>query len=67
MYLSDVFTVPVNLAGICAISINGGFSDDGLPIGIQIIGRAFDEYGVLGVASAFEAETECHSRRPYRR
>ncbi len=65
MYLSDIFTIPVNLAGICGISINAGFSDDGLPIGIQIIGRALDEPGILGVASAFEAETNCHARRPY--
>ncbi len=65
MYLSDIFTIPVNLAGICGISINAGFSDDGLPIGIQIIGRALDEPGILGVASAFEAETNCHARKPY--
>lgn len=65
MYLSDIFTIPVNLAGICGISINAGFSDAGLPIGIQIIGRALDEAGILGVAAAFEAETDCHARRPY--
>ncbi|MCD6362468.1 MAG: Asp-tRNA(Asn)/Glu-tRNA(Gln) amidotransferase subunit GatA [Synergistetes bacterium] len=65
MYLSDIFTIPVNLAGICGISINAGFSDTGLPIGIQIIGRALDEAGILGVAAAFEAETDCHARRPY--
>lgn len=67
MYLSDIFTVPVNLAGICAISVNGGFSPDGLPIGIQIMGRAFDEYGIIKVASLFEKETDCHSFRPYGR
>ncbi|MCS7232569.1 MAG: Asp-tRNA(Asn)/Glu-tRNA(Gln) amidotransferase subunit GatA [Synergistetes bacterium] len=67
MYLSDIFTVPVNLAGIPAISINGGFSQEGLPIGIQIMGRALDEFGLLKVASAFERETELHAYRPYGR
>lgn len=67
MYLSDVFTVPVNLAGICAISINGGFSKENLPIGIQLIGRALDEFGLLKIASAFETETELQGCRPFGR
>lgn len=67
MYLSDIFTVPVNLAGICAISINGGFSRENLPVGIQLIGRALDEFGLLKVAFAFESETGMQDYRPFGR
>ena len=63
MYLSDIFTISVNLAGIPAISLPGGFSKEGLPIGLQILGRAFDEEGVLRVAYTYEQETEFHKRR----
>jgi aspartyl-tRNA(Asn)/glutamyl-tRNA(Gln) amidotransferase subunit A len=48
------FTVAFNMSEQPAASINGGYSDEGLPIGLQIIGRRFDDLGVLGVASAFE-------------
>ncbi len=51
MYLNDVFTVPANLAGLPAISVPAGLSADGLPLGLQIIGRAFDEATVLRVAA----------------
>ena len=54
MYLNDVFTVPANLAGLPAISVPAGLSADGLPIGLQIIGRAFDEETVLRVAKVLE-------------
>jgi len=54
MYLNDVFTVPANLAGVPAISIPAGLSDDGLPLGLQITGRAFDEETVLRVAGILE-------------
>jgi aspartyl-tRNA(Asn)/glutamyl-tRNA(Gln) amidotransferase subunit A len=64
MYLSDVFTVPVNLAGIPGISIPCGFSTAGLPIGLQIIGKPFDEETLLRVAYAFEQNTEYHRRKP---
>ena len=49
MYLNDVFTVPANLAGLPALSVPAGFSADGLPLGLQVIGRAFDEETVLRV------------------
>jgi aspartyl-tRNA(Asn)/glutamyl-tRNA(Gln) amidotransferase subunit A len=54
MYLNDLFTVPPSLAGLPAISVPAGLSDDGLPIGLQIIGRAFDEETVLRVAGVLE-------------
>jgi aspartyl-tRNA(Asn)/glutamyl-tRNA(Gln) amidotransferase subunit A len=55
MYLNDVFTVPANLAGLPAISVPAGLSTDGLPLGLQIIGRAFDEQTVLRVAGVLES------------
>ena len=64
MYLSDVYTVPINLAGVPAISIPCGFDNEGLPIGLQIIGKAFDEATLLRIAYAYEQRTEFHRRRP---
>jgi aspartyl-tRNA(Asn)/glutamyl-tRNA(Gln) amidotransferase subunit A len=55
MYLNDVFTVPVNLAGLPAIAVPAGLSNDGLPLGLQVIGRAFDEATVLRVGRQLEA------------
>lgn len=63
MYLNDICTIPVNLAGVPAISIPCGLAD-GLPVGLQIIGKAFDESKVLQVAHAFEQATEFHKLRP---
>jgi aspartyl-tRNA(Asn)/glutamyl-tRNA(Gln) amidotransferase subunit A len=60
MYLNDVFTVPANLTGLPAISIPAGLSADGLPLGLQIIGRAFDEEGVLRVAQVLEEAAQFH-------
>jgi aspartyl-tRNA(Asn)/glutamyl-tRNA(Gln) amidotransferase subunit A len=64
MYLSDVLTIPVNLSGMPGISLPCGFSSTGLPIGLQIIGKAFDEATILRVAYAFEQHTGHHRRRP---
>lgn len=63
MYLNDILTIPVSLAGVPAISVPCGFAD-GLPVGMQIIGKAFDESTVLRVAHAFEQHTEYHKQRP---
>ncbi len=63
MYLSDVFTLSINLAGICGISLPCGFDREGLPIGMQVIGPAFGEETVLRVAYAYEQATEWHKRR----
>ncbi len=64
MYLNDVFTVPSSLAGVPAVSIRCGFSGSGLPIGLQLIGRAFDEVRVLRAAHAYEQATEWLAQRP---
>jgi len=64
MYLSDVCTVPVNIAGLPALSMPCGFDSRGLPIGLQIIGKAFDEETILRVAYTFEKNTEFHNKKP---
>jgi aspartyl-tRNA(Asn)/glutamyl-tRNA(Gln) amidotransferase subunit A len=64
MYLSDIFTISVNLAGLPAISLPCGFDGKGMPIGLQIIGRPFDEAGILNVAHAYEQATEWHRKVP---
>jgi aspartyl-tRNA(Asn)/glutamyl-tRNA(Gln) amidotransferase subunit A len=58
MYLNDVFTVPASLAGLPAISIPAGLSSNGLPLGLQFIGRAFDEETVLRAAHVLETAAE---------
>ncbi|MGQ9497881.1 MAG: Asp-tRNA(Asn)/Glu-tRNA(Gln) amidotransferase subunit GatA [Desulfotomaculales bacterium] len=63
MYLSDIFTLAINLAGLPAISVPGGFVD-GLPVGVQFIGKPFAEGTLLHVAYAFEQRTGYTSRRP---
>ncbi|AGA58983.1 MAG: Asp-tRNA(Asn)/Glu-tRNA(Gln) amidotransferase subunit GatA [Thermobacillus sp.] len=63
MYLNDICTIPVNLAGLPAISVPCGLAD-GLPVGMQIIGKAFDETTVLRAAYAYEQATEHHKLRP---
>ncbi len=64
MYLSDVFTLPCNLAGLPGLSLPCGFTKSGLPIGLQILGRPFDETTVLRVARGYEREFEWGSRTP---
>jgi len=64
MYLSDIFTISINLAGLPAISLPCGFDGDGMPIGLQIIGKQFDEAAVLQTAHAYEQATEWHKMKP---
>jgi len=64
MYLNDVFTIPVNLAGLPGLSVPAGFTKSGLPIGLQVIGKAFDEATLLRTAKAYEAATRWHERKP---
>lgn len=64
MYLSDIFTISVNLAGVPAISIPCGFTQEGLPVGLQIIGKPFDEARILQLAYAYEQSTPWHKMKP---
>lgn len=64
MYLSDIFTIPANMAGIPAISVPCGFSADGLPIGLQMMAKPFDEETIFRAAYTFEQSTEHHLRKP---
>ncbi|MBN2445820.1 MAG: Asp-tRNA(Asn)/Glu-tRNA(Gln) amidotransferase subunit GatA, partial [Phycisphaerae bacterium] len=64
MYLADVYTIAPNLAGIPAVSIPCGFSGDGLPIGLQLMGPVFGELTVLQAARLYERETDWHTRTP---
>lgn len=63
MYANDILTIPVNLAGVPGISIPCGF-DNGMPIGLQIIGKHFDEATIYRVAHAFEQATDYHKQKP---
>ncbi len=64
MYLSDVFTIPVNMAGIPGISIPCGFDNDNLPVGLQLIGKAWDEPTLLQVAHNYQQITDWHKKTP---
>jgi aspartyl-tRNA(Asn)/glutamyl-tRNA(Gln) amidotransferase subunit A len=64
MYLSDIYTIAVNLAGIPGISVPCGFDEAGLPIGLQIIGPAFSEARLLRIARMHEARTDWHRKKP---
>ncbi len=57
MYLNDIYTIGVNLAGLPGISIPCGFTKGGLPIGLQVIGQPFKETELLAIAGAYEART----------
>ena len=64
MYVNDILTIPVNLAGVPGISVPCGLSSEGLPLGLQIIGKHFDESTVYRVAHAFEQATQHHTKKP---
>ncbi|MEO0509581.1 MAG: Asp-tRNA(Asn)/Glu-tRNA(Gln) amidotransferase subunit GatA [Verrucomicrobiota bacterium] len=64
MYLSDIYTISVNLAGLPAISVPSGFTESGLPIGLQVIGKAFGEADMFAVAHAFEQAHDYHRQTP---
>lgn len=63
MYLSDIYTISVNLAGIPAISIPCGFARNGLPIGLQIMAKPFDEEMIFRIAYTYEQNTDWHTRK----
>jgi aspartyl-tRNA(Asn)/glutamyl-tRNA(Gln) amidotransferase subunit A len=64
MYLTDIFTIAVNLAGLPALSVPCGFDQSGLPIGLQLIGRPFDEATLLQAGYAYEQAHDWHTRKP---
>jgi aspartyl-tRNA(Asn)/glutamyl-tRNA(Gln) amidotransferase subunit A len=64
MYLSDIYTISINMAGVPGLSLPCGFSNDGLPIGLQIVGPHFGEEKVLQVGYSFEQNTDHHTRKP---
>jgi aspartyl-tRNA(Asn)/glutamyl-tRNA(Gln) amidotransferase subunit A len=64
MYLSDIFTAPANLVGIPAIAVPSGFSREGLPLSLQIMGPHFGERALFRAADFFERETEYWKRKP---
>ena len=64
MYLTDIFTISVNLAGVPAISVPCGSTSGNLPVGLQFIGRHFDEESILKIAYAYERATDWHTRKP---
>ena len=63
MYLSDVYTVSTNLAGLPAMSIPMGFKDN-MPLGLQIIGKHFDEKNILKISHLYQQETNWHQKEP---
>ena len=64
MYLVDAYTLPANLAGLPGISIPAGFTAEGLPLGLQLLGNHFQEETLLRASHAFESATDFHARRP---
>jgi aspartyl-tRNA(Asn)/glutamyl-tRNA(Gln) amidotransferase subunit A len=64
MYLSDILTISVNLAGLPGMSVPCGFDAAGLPIGLQLVGRPFDEPTLFRLAAAYEATVDWHRRSP---
>ena len=64
MYLSDIYTISANLAGICGVSIPCGFTKGGLPIGLQLQAAPFEEEKLLRAARMYERATDWHTRRP---
>jgi len=64
MYLSDIYTISVNLAGLPGMSIPAGFAPDGLPVGLQLIGQYFNESRLLNIAHGYQQVTDWHKRIP---
>jgi aspartyl-tRNA(Asn)/glutamyl-tRNA(Gln) amidotransferase subunit A len=64
MYMADIYTVSVNLAGLPAVALPCGFADDGMPVGMQLIGKAFSEPVLARAAAAYQAATDCHLKTP---
>ena len=64
MYLSDIYTISLNLAGLPGLTVPCGFDGKGLPVGMQLIGKPFDEATLLRTAHAYQQATDWHTRVP---
>ena len=64
MYLNDIYTISVNLAGLPGLSLPAGFDAGGMPVGLQVIGRYFDEARLLNVGYRYQQQTDWHERMP---
>lgn len=64
MYMADIYTVSVNLSGLPAVALPCGFGSDGMPAGMQLIGRAFSEAALVGAAAVYQSNTDFHKRSP---
>ena len=64
MYLDDLYTIPINLAGLPGMSIPCGFGAGGRPVGLQIVGNYFDEARMLAAAHAYQQATDWHTQVP---
>jgi aspartyl-tRNA(Asn)/glutamyl-tRNA(Gln) amidotransferase subunit A len=64
LYLSDIFTISANLAGLPGLSVPCGFTGSGLPVGLHLMGRHFDEKTLLRAGAQFEQATGFHKERP---
>ena len=64
MYLSDIYTVSANIAGLCGISVPAGLSEENLPIGLQLLGAPFNESAILKLAYHYQEATKWHNQHP---
>lgn len=64
MYMADIYTVSVNLSGLPAVALPCGFGNDGMPVGMQLIGKAFSEEGLVGAADVYQNNTDYHKKSP---
>ena len=64
MYMADIYTVSVNLSGLPAAALPCGFSGDGMPVGMQLIGKAFSEPVLVSAAAAYQSVTDHHKKTP---
>lgn len=64
MYLADIYTVSVNLSGLPAVALPCGFNEEGMPVGMQLIGKAFSETSLIRAAKSYQINTDYHKKRP---
>ena len=64
MYLGDIYTVSVNLAGLPSMVVPCGFDSNGLPVGLQLTGKAFSENTLMNIAYSYQQETDFHLKKP---